>query len=210
MIAILYHSGHLARHSRIHTGEKNFHCLYPGCPSRFSRQDNMMQHYRTHMSPRSRRGQQRATAATTVGAKTRVPMLPPPPPPPPPPRPCCHAYIYTDASAAVHQLPLTCYPAVPPPTPQAPPRFMPASAATTFRNELPKPHVLEPSIRARASSVSSCSSTSSSLSSPMFLPPLNQPQPQCPQENPHHGKQTKRQSTPSDLLQLAYIVSTIG
>ncbi|KAL9560276.1 hypothetical protein MBANPS3_000003 [Mucor bainieri] len=34
--------------------EKNFHCLYPGCPSRFSRQDNMMQHYRTHMSSRSR------------------------------------------------------------------------------------------------------------------------------------------------------------
>ncbi|KAI8967876.1 hypothetical protein BDF20DRAFT_796458, partial [Mycotypha africana] len=43
-------SGHLARHNRIHTGEKNFHCLYPGCPSKFSRQDNMMQHYRTHLS----------------------------------------------------------------------------------------------------------------------------------------------------------------
>ncbi|KAF9561558.1 hypothetical protein EC968_005679 [Mortierella alpina] len=28
----------------------------PGCPSRFSRQDNMMQHYRTHISPKSRRG----------------------------------------------------------------------------------------------------------------------------------------------------------
>lgn len=53
--ANIQHSGHLARHNRIHTGEKNFHCLYPGCPSRFSRQDNMMQHYRTHLSPRSRR-----------------------------------------------------------------------------------------------------------------------------------------------------------
>ncbi|CAO3592083.1 unnamed protein product [Absidia cylindrospora] len=48
-------SGHLSRHSRIHSGEKNFPCLFPGCQSRFSRQDNMMQHYRTHMSPKSKR-----------------------------------------------------------------------------------------------------------------------------------------------------------
>lgn len=43
-------SGHVARHNRIHTGEKNFQCPEPGCTQRFSRQDNCMQHYRTHKS----------------------------------------------------------------------------------------------------------------------------------------------------------------
>ncbi|KAK9456384.1 hypothetical protein V1511DRAFT_447465, partial [Dipodascopsis uninucleata] len=41
-------SGHLARHTRIHTGEKNYPCPEAGCGARFSRQDNCMQHYRTH------------------------------------------------------------------------------------------------------------------------------------------------------------------
>lgn len=41
-------SGHLARHNRIHTGEKRHKCQYPGCLQRFSRHDNCIQHYRTH------------------------------------------------------------------------------------------------------------------------------------------------------------------
>ena len=35
-------SGHVSRHNRIHTGEKNFQCPEAGCSQRFSRQDNCM------------------------------------------------------------------------------------------------------------------------------------------------------------------------
>lgn len=43
-------TGHLTRHKKIHSGEKKFSCYYPGCESRFSRKDNCMQHYRTHIN----------------------------------------------------------------------------------------------------------------------------------------------------------------
>lgn len=36
-------SGHLARHSRVHTGERNHKCPFPGCETRCSRQDNLQQ-----------------------------------------------------------------------------------------------------------------------------------------------------------------------
>ncbi|KAI0737841.1 hypothetical protein C8Q80DRAFT_1059907, partial [Daedaleopsis nitida] len=36
-------SGHLARHARIHTGERNHKCPFPGCETRCSRQDNLQQ-----------------------------------------------------------------------------------------------------------------------------------------------------------------------
>ncbi|CDO96223.1 unnamed protein product [Kluyveromyces dobzhanskii CBS 2104] len=46
-------SGHLARHNRIHTGEKRHKCQFPSCHQRFSRHDNCIQHYRTHFKNNS-------------------------------------------------------------------------------------------------------------------------------------------------------------
>lgn len=56
-------SGHLARHTRIHTGERNHKCPFPGCETRCSRQDNLQQHYRIHLSPGSRRNSRRSGTA---------------------------------------------------------------------------------------------------------------------------------------------------
>ncbi|EIM88102.1 uncharacterized protein STEHIDRAFT_53975 [Stereum hirsutum FP-91666 SS1] len=36
-------SGHLSRHTRVHTGERNHKCPFPGCETRCSRQDNLQQ-----------------------------------------------------------------------------------------------------------------------------------------------------------------------
>lgn len=43
-------SGHLARHTRVHTGERNHKCPFPGCETRCSRQDNLQQQYVPYLS----------------------------------------------------------------------------------------------------------------------------------------------------------------
>jgi hypothetical protein len=77
-------SAHLARHSRVHTGERNRRRPFPGCETRCSRQDNLQQQsvpffvfispctnsilfsYRIHLSPGSCRVSIRSTSRKRV------------------------------------------------------------------------------------------------------------------------------------------------
>ncbi|KAB5594167.1 Transcriptional regulator NRG1 [Ceratobasidium theobromae] len=127
-------SGHLARHTRVHTGERNHKCPFPGCETRCSRQDNLQQHYRIHLSPKSRRTSNSAATRAAIaraiesavhddasgqGVHASHPSAPPhpyPSPYPPPPH-------YAPAA------PYGAYPQYPPPNGSVhpgQPQFMPA------------------------------------------------------------------------------------
>jgi len=47
----------------------------PGCTSKFSRQDNMMQHYRTHLSVKSRRGSKAVVSSLNNQSTHRTPPI---------------------------------------------------------------------------------------------------------------------------------------
>ncbi|KAJ6585276.1 hypothetical protein B0H19DRAFT_1250139 [Mycena capillaripes] len=58
-------SSHLGRHSRVHTGVKDYKCDWPGCETRCSRQDNLQAHKRVHLQgskPKKSRGNSAASS----------------------------------------------------------------------------------------------------------------------------------------------------
>ncbi|KAI3405089.2 NRG1 [Candida oxycetoniae] len=63
-------SGHLARHNKIHTGERKHECPWPSCDARFARQDNCMQHYKTHTNGKNKRARS-TSGASVVNTNTR-------------------------------------------------------------------------------------------------------------------------------------------
>ncbi|KAL9538673.1 hypothetical protein MBANPS3_010756 [Mucor bainieri] len=222
------------KHNRIHTGEKNFHCLHPGCPSRFSRQDNMMQHYRTHLSQKLRRQHLRQQQQNQQDKKKESPQL------------YCHSLHGGEDHMSFQ--PLMTRPRRSVTMPSLP--YPPANLSAMMNQQ---PHTVVNRPRRALSTSSSCSSSSvssCSASPPSMMyyydhvhslpPPPNyyHTEPAVQHSNPHHPSHsalcTRYQHTqhpqsqqPSDkqhhhewapssqkslssLLHLANIVSTFG
>ncbi|KAJ3874065.1 hypothetical protein F5051DRAFT_380060 [Lentinula edodes] len=168
-------SGHLARHSRVHTGEKNHKCPFPGCDTRCSRQDNLQQHYRIHLSPGSRRTSSRSSASRRGRRGTTDNNASPP-------------ASQQDYSLASEQPPLSPPPLVPVSIPApslSPPPLQPVRATGTDVRYSPPPDSPPPLAHAtmtvayhhahqRASPASSATSSPESTSFPstnMISPP---------------------------------------
>ncbi|KAJ7574973.1 hypothetical protein C8J56DRAFT_901732 [Mycena floridula] len=152
-------SGHLARHSRVHTGERNHKCPFPGCETRCSRQDNLQQ--QIHLSPGSRRSSNRSALTRVVGSTRRGGMVessssvssasPPPLASPPALEP---ARVYTEPPTRV-------YTQVSPP-PDSPPALAHATLPATA--QLPE----SVSLSSRGSSSPDSSYSQSHMTSSQF------------------------------------------
>ncbi|ESK87273.1 nrg1-like zn-finger transcription factor [Moniliophthora roreri MCA 2997] len=174
-------SGHLARHSRVHTGEKNHKCPFPGCETRCSRQDNLQQHYRIHLSPGSRRTSSKsagARAPRVVGAKrgSSSVLVPssttaniPPPPDSPPPLEQARVYIHS-------------------PPPDSPPPLAQATLPATIVHS--QSHSSQPASRTSASPTLE-SPYNHAYDSPNIPPPLSTSMPShSPHPHPHSQSPT--------------------
>ncbi|KAF8329911.1 hypothetical protein F5887DRAFT_1003430, partial [Amanita rubescens] len=138
-------SGHLARHSRVHTGERNHKCPFPGCETRCSRQDNLQQHYRIHLSPGSRRSSTRSAIARAMN-------------------PSSSPSKRNSVSSSEEQLS---------PPPMSPPALEPARLYTTHSPPPDTPPALEPATLPVAMHISDPVSSRSSSSPDNSYSPVN-------------------------------------